>query len=679
MLVKTTWVGPIAVISLDNPPVNAGDLALRRALRDELLAVAASPGLDGVVIESAGRHFYAGSDIKEFERPIEEPQLPALIAVIEAMPVRVVAAINGLALGGGLELALACDVRVADQTAEIGFPEVTLGVIPGAGGTVRAARLIGPAAAIDLVATARRVGAAEGLELGVFDEVVPSGSLRDASVRHAVGAKRRIRDLPPHSADEEEIDAAAQRAGRRARPAAVEGIAVIRRGQELEIDDALAEERAIFQRLRAGGESANLRYLFFATRAAAGRRTAASGAPIARVAVAGAGTMGSALARHLRDKGFEVTVFDSNAAALARLQDEPGITATDSIVRLAGVDLVIDAVFEDMAVKKELLSALEPVVGAQTVIATNTSYLDIDEMAAGLRHPSRLAGLHFFNPAERNPLVEIVRTATSDEVTVAALHALAKRLGKTAIDVRVGEGFVANRVYSDYRTQAEFLVEEGASPEQVDAAMRALGLPVGPFAVGDMSGLDIAWARRKRLAASRDPRQRYVTIPDALCELGRFGRKTGAGWYRYPDGASRGESDPVVAEIIEAARHRKGIAARAIEPDEIQRRVIASMVCAAAVVVRDGIAARASDVDVAMTAGFAFPRWLGGPIRHFSTFEEPDAVRALSEVYRSDPLTFSVAAPAAVSGVVPEIVGDLVEAVRAGYPARAAVDLSGSH
>ena len=679
MLVKTTWVGPIAVISLDNPPVNAGDLALRRALRDELLAVAASPGLDGVVIESAGRHFYAGSDIKEFERPIEEPQLPALIAVIEAMPVRVVAAINGLALGGGLELALACDVRVADQTAEIGFPEVTLGVIPGAGGTVRAARLIGPAAAIDLVATARRVGAAEGLELGVFDEVVPSGSLRDASVRHAVGAKRRIRDLPPHSADEEEIDAAAQRAGRRARPAAVEGIAVIRRGQELEIDDALAEERAIFQRLRAGGESANLRYLFFATRAAAGRRTAASGAPIARVAVAGAGTMGSALARHLRDKGFEVTVFDSNAAVLARLRGEPGITATDSIVRLAGVDLVIDAVFEDMAVKKELLSALEPVVGAQTVIATNTSYLDIDEMAAGLRHPSRLAGLHFFNPAERNPLVEIVRTATSDEVTVAALHALAKRLGKTAIDVRVGEGFVANRVYSDYRTQAEFLVEEGASPEQVDAAMRALGLPVGPFAVGDMSGLDIAWARRKRLAASRDPRQRYVTIPDALCELGRFGRKTGAGWYRYPDGASRGESDPVVAEIIEAARHRKGIAARAIEPDEIQRRVIASMVCAAAVVVRDGIAARASDVDVAMTAGFAFPRWLGGPIRHFSTFEEPDAVRALSEVYRSDPLTFSVAAPAAVSGVVPEIVGDLVEAVRAGYPARAAVDLSGSH
>ena len=679
MVVKTTWVGTVAVISLDNPPVNAGDLALRRALRDELLAVAAAPELDGVVIESAGRHFYAGSDIKEFDRPIEEPQLPALIAVVEAMPVRVVAAINGLALGGGLELALACDARVVDETAEIGFPEVTLGVIPGAGGTVRAARLIGPAAAIDVVATARRVGATEGLELGVFDEKVSSGSLREAAIRHTVGAKRRIRDLPPPAAADHEIDAAAQRAGRRARPAVAEAIAIIRRGLELEVDDALAEERAIFQQLRASDESANLRYLFFATRAAAGGRTAAFGAPIARVAVAGAGTMGSALARHMRDKGFDVTVFDSNAAALARLQGEEGIAATDSIARLADVDLVIDAVFEDMAVKQELLTALESVVRAETVIATNTSYLDIDEMGVGMRHPSRLAGLHFFNPADRNPLVEIVRTATSDERTIATLHAVAKRLGKTAIDARVGEGFVANRVYSDYRTQAEFLVEEGASPEQVDEAMRALGLPIGPFAVGDMSGLDIAWARRKRLAAFRDPRQRYVTIPDALCERGRFGRKAGAGWYHYPVGASRGEPDPVVAEIIEAARREKGIAAREIEPDEIQRRIIASMVCAAAVVVRDGIAARASDVDIAMTAGFAFPRWLGGPIRHFATFDEQDAVRALSEVYRSDPLTFSVAEPAAVSTEVPTIVDDLVKAVSDRYPARAAVKLYGSH
>lgn len=665
MLVTTTWVGSIAVISLDNPPVNAGDLALRRALRDELLAVAASPGLDGVVIDSAGRHFYSGSDIREFDRPIEEPQLPALLAVIEAMPVRVVAAINGLALGGGLELALACDGRVADETAEIGFPEVTLGVIPGAGGTVRAARLIGPAAAIDLVASGRRVGATQARDLGIFDEVVPAGSLRAAAVRHATGTKRRIRDLPPPAVDEEEIEAAAQRAAKRARPAAVEAIAVIRRGREMDFDDALTAERAVFHRLRSGEESANLRYLFFATRAAAGQRRATPGAPIARVAVAGAGTMGSALARHVRDKGFDVTVFDSNAAALERLHGEEDIAVTDSIARLADADLVIDAVFEDMAVKRELLSALEPVVSADTVIATNTSYLDIDEMAAALRHPSRLAGLHFFNPADRNPLVEIVRTRTSDEETISALHALAKRLGKTAIEARVGEGFIANRVYSDYRTQAEFLVEEGASPEQVDAAMTALGLPIGPFAVGDMSGLDIAWARRKRLAATRDPRQRYVSIPDALCERGRFGRKAGAGWYRYTDAASRGEPDPVVAEIIDAARREKGITPREIEPAEIQRRVIASMVCAAAVVVRGGIAARASDIDVAMTTGFGFPRWLGGPIRHFSAWHERDAVRALSEVHRSDPATFSVAA-LAESGNVPPILNDLMIAVRAG-------------
>ena len=382
--------------------------------------------------------------------------------------------------------------------------------------------------------------------------------------------------------------------------------------------------------------------------------------------------MGATIARSCVAAGFTVVLFDLNAEVLERakssLQETTGkrwghLTTTATINDLGVCDLVIDAVFEDMTVKKNLLTELENVVGEHAILASNTSYLNLDDIAGGLRHPERFAGLHFFNPADRNPLVEVIRTATSNDKTIATIAGLARTLKKSGILATVGEGFVANRVYADYRGQAEFLVEDGASPQEVDAAMVAFGLAIGPFAVGDMSGLDIAWARRKRLAPLRDPRQRYVSIADMLCELGRLGKKTGAGWYCYPDSASRGVADPTVAELIDQARAAKAITPRTIAASEIQQRIICAMVVAAATVVAAGITQQASDIDVAMTEGFAFPAWQGGPIRYASNQSDAWLIEGLAAVFASDPIGFTLAETAR-DGVIPPIIAALLVDVK---------------
>lgn len=662
--VNITFDDAVAVLTIDHPPVNAGTAAQRAALSDALTSVAAEPGLRGVVIRGAGRHFYAGSDLKEFDGPLVRPRLPDIIRQIEQLPVPVVAAISGLALGGGLELALACDVRIADPTARVGFPEVQFGILPGAGGTVRTPRLVGVAAAIDLVTSARQVPADEALELGLVDSVVPAERLVDEAVRLVRGRTGRTlaRETPVPPADETRIEAALADLPRRARPNVRKAAEMVRRAAELDVDTALAEERALFDELRQTEESQNLRYLFFARKSASkGLRAQGTARDIRTVGVVGAGTMGAALARLFAVRGLRVWVVDTNAAALERL--EPPVTTSQSLTALGGADLVVDAVFEDMVVKQKLLAGLEPIVRADTVLASNTSYLDLDEMSSVLRAPARFAGLHFFNPPDRNPLVEVIRASATDDDTAATLGALVARLGKSGIPAGLGDGFVANRVYADYRTQAEFLVEDGASPEQVDAAMVAFGMAIGPFAVADMSGLDIAWARRKRLAPTRDPRQRYVAIADRLCEEGRFGRKTGAGWFRYPDGARRGEPDPHVERVIDDSRRDKGIVARPVPDEEIQQRVLGSMVAAAARIVVDGVARRATDVDVAMTEGFAFPKALGGPLRAFARKGRAEMVETLAAVHRSCPVTFAILEPAA-RGEVPPEVADVLEQVK---------------
>jgi len=673
-LVSLDFDGDVALILIDNPPVNSGDSRMRADLRSALLAAQERRNLRAVVVGTAGRHFYAGSDLREFDDGIEEPELPDLITLLERIEVPVVAALTGFTLGGGLEFALGCDARICDPGARFGFPETTLGILPGAGGTVRSARLLGIPAAVDLVATGRQVGADEALRLGLVDEVVDGEDVVSAAVQYARGlkAKRRLRDLPPPGATAAEVEAARTAVPPRARPNVLQAAELIIGSAELDVDTALSAERALFKRLLDTEESRNLRYLFFAKRSAAKslkspRGTAPSS--IASIGIAGAGTMGAALAQVCVSAGYAVRVFDLNEAARARLSASvPEATTVEHVSGFAGVDLVIDAVFEDMEVKKTLFASIEPVVVPTTVLASNTSYLDLNEIASVLDHPERFGGLHFFNPPGRNPLVEIIGADATDDATLAALGAVAARLGKTAIPAGIGDGFVANRVYADYRAQAEFLLEDGATVQQVDQAMTALGLPVGPFAVADMSGLDIAWARRKRLAATRPADQRYVAIPDELCRIGRLGKKSGMGWYDYPEGARRGVPAPEVEGIIAEARERKGLTAQPIGELEIQRRILASMLCAATTLVEAGTAQRASDIDVALTEGFAFPRWLGGPLRMLSGWETEELVDALATVHASCPVTFAVAEPAA-QGVLAPSIAHVLESVRPTTPA----------
>jgi 3-hydroxyacyl-CoA dehydrogenase len=679
-VVSTRQDGDVAIVTIDSPPVNMGNTLLRRELLDAFTAVAATPGLTGVVLASARAHFYSGSDISEFDGPIRLPSLPEVIALIDGLNVPVVAALNGLVLGGGLEVALGCDARIADSSARLGLPETTLGMLPGAGGTVRLPRVVGVIKAIEMISNGKPITADEALEAGLVDAVVSAEDLLAAAITLARNTpKRRVRLLAVALPDEETLTAAVTAAGRngKARPNVLRAVELVISGVGIDSSQALAEERAAFDELRVGDEARNLRYQFFAKRAAAkALNIKVETTSLTTIGVAGAGTMGARIAQVCLAAGFSVVLFDVNAEVLARatatlkdtrLTDRQGarwgeLIATATIGDLGRAELIIDAVFEELTVKKELLTALETVVAADVILASNTSYLNLDDIAGVLRHPERFAGLHFFNPANRNPLVEVVQTATSDDRTIATVSGLVRSLKKTAILAKVGEGFVANRVYADYRSQAEFLVEDGASPQSVDAAMVALGLPVGPFAVGDMSGLDIAWARRKRLAATRNVEQRYFAVPDTLCELGRLGKKTGAGWYAYPDGATRGTPDAAVDGLIVTARESKGIKARAISTHEIQQRILCSMLVAAASVVASGVAQRASDIDVALIEGFAFPAWQGGPIRYASNQTESWLIEGLSAVYESDPIGFAMAS-AARDGAVPPQIAALISSV----------------
>ncbi|WP_247879717.1 3-hydroxyacyl-CoA dehydrogenase NAD-binding domain-containing protein [Azospirillum sp. TSA6c] len=639
--------GGVAVIVIDNPPVNAGSAAVRRGLLDAVATVAADPDLEAAVLIGAGRTFIAGSDLREFGQPLEEPQLPAVIAAIEACAKPVVAALHGAALGGGFELALGCDARVAAPGTRVGLPEVTLGMIPGAGGTQRLPRLVGVSTAIGLICEGRRVSAADALALGLVDAVAEGDgaqSLRASAVAHArglAGAKNRVANRAVPTEPAERIEAAASAALRagRGRPPVVEAIRAVRAAAGRPLDEALADERAVFQRLRLETEAFARRHLFFAERDSA-RLPGLDGVAarrLERIGVIGAGTMGTGIVIDALDAGLPVTLLERDAQALesgmARLRDhyarrvdggkmsagEAGkrlaaLDPTTDMVALATADLVIEAVFEDLPVKQDLFRRLDAVLAPGTVLASNTSYLDLDAIAAATGRPQDVVGLHFFSPANVMRLLEVVRGAKTAPDALATGLALAKRLGKLPVVAGNAFGFIGNRIYAAYRRQCEFLIEEGALPADVDAALERFGFAMGPFAVADLSGLDIAWRMRRQQAATRDPAARYVEIPDRLCEVGRFGRKTGAGYYRYPSGAKRGEPDPEVTALIEAASAAKGIARAAVSDEEIVTRVLLTMVNEAACLLSEGVAARASDIDLVLVNGYGFPAWEGGPL-----------------------------------------------------------------
>ena len=637
--VSNRLIDGVLLVEVDNPPVNAASQAVRQGLLDAVNAAEASPEVDAIVIAAAGRTFIAGADVTEFGKPPLEPLLPVLLNRIEGCAKPVAVAWHGTALGGGCEIGLAAHGRIIDAGGQVGLPEVKLGLVPGAGGTQRLPRLIGMAASIDLIGSGRIVGAGEALALGLVDRIA-EGDLRESALAFARSLAgqpiRRTGALPPPpSGGEAEAASVLKRA--RGQIAPGEAARLVRLSGEASFTEGAAEERRTFLALMQGEQARALRHVFFAEREA-GKLPGidpATARPIQRIGVVGAGTMGSGIAVACLDAGFEATVVETGAEALAKgrerieglLQravvsgrlDPQGrearlarLSMSLDLADLAGADLVIEAVFEDMAVKLDLLARIEPVLKPEAVIATNTSYLDIDAMGDGMVRPERLVGLHFFSPAHVMKLLEIVRARRTAADVLATALAVGKRLKKITVVAGVCDGFIGNRIMSRYRQECEFMLEEGALPREIDAAFEAYGFAMGPFAVSDLAGLDIAWARRKRLAAGRTPEERYVPIADQLCEMGRFGQKTGAGWHLYPEG--RRTADPAVEAMVRAHAAATGRPQRAFAAEEIMTRVLAAIVAEGRRILDEGVAARASDIDVVLVHGYGFPAHKGGPM-----------------------------------------------------------------
>lgn len=634
--------GACGVIVIDNPPVNVSSHAVRVGLLAAVEELAGDPSLKAGVVIGGGKTFVSGSDLREFGKPMAEPLMPRVLRAISECPKPIVAALHGAAMGGGFEIALACDARIGAPGLLVALPEVKLGIMPGAGGTQRAPRLMGLSKAIEFITSGRRMPAAEALECGLIDRIA-EGELRQDSTAFALslGGKRDLADIAVPAEQPEAVAAAAEAALRkgRGRPFIARAVEAVRWSAELPLAEGLVRERAAFDALRVADEARALRHLFFAEREAGrvpGLEDVAGAMPRA-VAVIGSGTMGAGIATALIEAGLPVTLIDKDPAALERglgrirdgqerslaagridaptMERRLGLlTGGDSLDAASGSDLVIEAVFEDMAVKTAVMAELDRVMKPSAILATNTSYLDVDALASATGRPDKVLGLHFFSPANIMRLLEIVRGALTSPETLATGFALSRRLGKVGVLAGVCEGFIGNRIYNVYRNQCEFMLEDGALPEEVDAALEGFGFAMGPFRVGDLAGLDIAWATRKRQAPTRDPRSRYVAILDALCEAGRFGQKAGAGWYGYPPGARRGEPDAFVKSAIEAASAAKGIARRRFAPDEIVERALGAIVNEASLILADGIAQRPSDIDLVLVNGYGFPDVKGGPL-----------------------------------------------------------------
>jgi 3-hydroxyacyl-CoA dehydrogenase len=641
--VRTENHDGVALILIDNPPVNASSRPVRQGLAAAIEAANKDGAVDAIVIACEGRTFVAGADIREFGKPPLPPGLPDVLSIVEASMKPVVAAVHGTALGGGFELALACHARVLDSHAIVGLPEVKLGLIPGAGGTQRLPRLIGIRAAMDLAASGRQVKADEALALGIADSVVTEGLRQEALAlaRSLVG--RPIRRLSEGAAppfERAEIDAALAAIAQKSRGQASPMIAAqtVLLASELSFAEGMARERAAFIECLQSDQSKAMRYIFGAEREAprAPQLEGITPRKVERVGIIGAGTMGAGIAVAFADAGYKVAVVETSEAAIeagrkriaapwdrqlksGRLDASQhqarnaSVTIAADFAALADCDLVVEAAFEDMAVKKDIFTRLGAIARPGAVLATNTSYLDVGEIGAASGRPADVIGLHFFSPANIMRLVEVVEAPASAKDAVATGVAAAKKLGKIAVVCGVCDGFIGNRILAHWRPIVDMMVEDGAAPQGVDGALEEFGFAMGPFAVGDLAGLDIGWARRKRLAPTLNPNVRYAaTIADELCALGRFGQKTGAGWYSYSGG--KRAIDPLVEGLIEKVRAQKHREQRVFSNETIQRLVRAAIVNEGAKVLSDGIARRPLDIDVVLINGYGYPAWRGGPM-----------------------------------------------------------------
>ena len=631
-------------VELANPPVNAINLAVRRGLHDAMLAIQATTGLERVLLMGSETIFAAGGDAREFDASPIAPHLPDVLAMIEASDIPWIAVINGAALGGGLELALACRYRIASPKAQLGLPEVLLGIVPGAGGTQRLPRLIGFAAALEMITSGKPISAKAGLAAGLLNLVDANPmqvALAVASTHLA--AATPVGQLPNPRIDEAALAKSNAGLARRAKGqiAPVKATELVTLTSHTNFTDGIAAERDCFLTLRQSEQAKALRHVFFAERGAKAPAALTNHMPkiIDQAVVVGGGTMGAGIAHALVRAGITTVTIETNdatakqAAARAESLIEAGVkrglitaqkademrsrySISTDYTSAANAQIAIEAVVEDIAVKITVFQKLQEVMPANAILASNTSYLDINAIAASLDDPSRLVGLHFFVPAHIMKLLEIIRGDASAPTALASGFRLAKQLGKIPVVAGLCDGFIGNRILARYREAADLLLLHGATSAQIDEAMTGFGYAMGPYEAQDMSGLDIAFANRRRQDASRDPNRTYVHIADKMVEAGRLGRKTGLGWYSYANDGNAA-TDPLVDTLIIAEADHAGITRRHFSNDEIVKRLLLAMINEGANILQEAVAQNASDIDLVSILGYGFPRWRGG-LMHYA-------------------------------------------------------------
>jgi 3-hydroxyacyl-CoA dehydrogenase len=643
-IVTSERLGAIGVLTVNNPPVNALSHGVRSGIKRGLDAALADDAIKGIVLICAGRTFIAGADITEFGKPMQEPGLSVVIQTIENSPKPVIAAIHGTALGGGLELALACHYRVAVADAKCGLPEVKLGILPGAGGTQRLPRVVGLTLALDMITSGDPIGAKAAHQAGLVDEIA-QGDLRAAAIAFAATAVserrplKRIRDMndklkvsEPDYFKNYRSTLAKRRRGLEAPQACVDAVEA---AATLPFDEGLKRERELFAKLLPGEQSKAQRYFFFAEREANKIPDVPSATPVIAIrqaAVIGAGTMGGGIAMNFANAGIPVTVVEATQAALERglglvrknyeISASRGGMAKEDVDKrmalikgslsyddVADADLVIEAVFEDMALKKEVFAKLDKIAKPGAILASNTSTLDVNAIANATTRPESVIGLHFFSPANVMRLLEIVRGAKSSKPVVATSMALAKTIRKVPVLVGVCDGFVGNRMLAQRGREAERLLIQGALPHQVDKVLTDFGFPMGPFAMGDLAGLDVGW-RVRQARGTKAP------IGDALYEAGRLGQKTSAGYFHYEPGSRAPIPDPEVERIIVAVSKKLGVQRQPIAESEMLERLIYPMINEGAKILDEGIALRPGDIDVIWIYGYGWPIYRGGPMHY---------------------------------------------------------------
>jgi 3-hydroxyacyl-CoA dehydrogenase len=650
-VITTETRGAVRVVAMNNPPVNGLGYDLRVGIADAVDQAMADPAVKAVVLTGTGKNFSGGADIREFNSPKSgaAPNLRALIAMFDNCRKPIVAAINGVCMGGGLELALGCHYRVGQPNAPIALPEVKIGLLPGAGGTQRLPRLIGLEHALNMIVSGAAIPSQMFKGSPLFDDFT-EGNVVDAAVAFAdkIVAEgkgvRRVRDLKVKHANPQAFLQFARNMVRGMAgpfPAPMKALEAVAGATTMSFDAGDANELELFKGLMQTPESRALRHFFMAERAASKIPDVPDDTPIRpikSVAVIGAGTMGGGIAMNFLNVGIPVTILEMKQDALDRgvgvirknyeNSAKKGRIKPDDVEKRMGLlkptlsyddignaDLVIEAVFEDMGVKEQVFKKLDEVMKPGAILATNTSTLDVDRIAEFTKRPQDVIGMHFFSPANVMKLLEVVRGKATAKDALATVMKLAKTIRKTAAVAGVCDGFIGNRMIEHYSRQAMLLVEEGASPQQVDKAMEKWGMAMGPFRMGDLAGNDVGWLIRKRRYVEK-PNEHYSRVADKICEMGRFGQKTGAGWYRYEPGKRDAIPDPIVDQVIADYRKEIGVTPRQISDEEIVQRLVFALTNEGARIVEDGIALRASDIDVIYLAGYGFPLHRGGPMHY---------------------------------------------------------------